>query len=54
MAIDHLISIWIYLKDNGTSTRYTHENIADQIPECENSEFNQDSDSLEQFCLKNK
>jgi len=33
VIINHLISIWFYLKDNGISTKDTHENIADQIPE---------------------
>jgi len=49
MVINHLISIWIYLKDNGINTKDTHENIADQIPEFDNLESNQDSDGLEQF-----
>lgn len=49
MAINHLISIWLYLKDSGISTKDTQENIADQIPECDTSKSNQNSDGLEQF-----
>lgn len=31
MVINHLISIWFYLKDNGINTKDTHENIVNQM-----------------------
>ncbi|XP_060860443.1 uncharacterized protein LOC132937895 [Metopolophium dirhodum] len=49
IAISHLISIWVYLKDNKINSKDNHESMEDQIAESDNFEFNQNSDPLEQF-----
>ncbi|KAL4090652.1 hypothetical protein QTP88_025446 [Uroleucon formosanum] len=49
MAISHLISTWVYLKDNKINSKDNHESMEDQMAESDNSDFNQNSDRLEQF-----
>lgn len=48
-AISHLISIWVYLKNNGINTKDNNEIMEDQLPGSVNSDFNQNSDHLENF-----
>lgn len=48
-AINHLISIWVYLKDNVINTKDNQESMEDQMPESDNPDFNQNPDPIEQF-----